>query len=595
MTTEPTASLDAPADVPGFHLDARVAKAFGRFAGGFWTGATARRAWLLTAGLATSLILSTYITVQMNHWNRWFFDALEKKDVATVSQAVLVFFLIVAAMAAIGVGIVLTRETLQVRWRQWLVERLLDTWLGQQRFYHLNASGTEPPNPEYRISDDTRWATEILVDLGIGLLSAVTGGIAFIAILWTVGGSYSIGGFTIPGYMVWLALAYGITASLLMAWVGRPLVGRVGAKNEAEGYFRFAMMRLRDNAESIALMGGGPNERAILSRFYDGVVGRWLRIVRSHGHVTWITNMSGPMIPIIPLLFAAPKYLAGDLSLGQVTQLAAAFVQVQIAISWVVDNYNRIAEWYASARRVMDIVDASAAIDPAIASAAGAIAPYRGTDDVSLTEIVVRDGQGQTLLEVPALTVKRGELVHIAGDSGTGKSTLVRLIAGLATPAEGRVGRPHNARVATVPAKAYIPLGTLEDVLAYPFATALIDLEKARQALDVVGLPSLAPRLLEQARWDQVLSAGERQRLVVARLMLQMPDIIVLDDALSALEETAQVSLIKALRRTLPDANLLFLGQRAAPSSVGARQLYLKRGVSGACSLVSAKQDPALV
>ncbi len=276
MTADATPHADVSADAPGFHLDARVAKAFGRFAGGFWTGATARRAWLLTAGLAASLILSTYITVQMNHWNRWFFDALEKKDVATVKQAVLVFFVIVAAMAAIGVGIVLTRETLQVRWREWLVERLLDTWLDRQRFYHLNASGTEPPNPEYRISDDTRWATEILVDLGIGLLSAVAGGIAFIAILWSVGGAFTIGGVTIPGYMVWLALAYGITASLLMAWVGRPLVGRVGTKNEAEGYFRFAMMRLRDNAESIALMSGGGSERAILSRFYDSVVGRWL-------------------------------------------------------------------------------------------------------------------------------------------------------------------------------------------------------------------------------------------------------------------------------------------------------------------------------
>ncbi len=595
MTADSPASPEAPVDVPGFHLDARVAKAFGRFSGGFWTGATARRAWLLTGGLAASLILSTYITVQMNHWNRWFFDALEKKDVATVKQAVLVFFLIVAAMAAIGVGIVLTRETLQVRWRQWLVERLLDTWLGQQRFYHLNASGTEPPNPEYRISDDTRWATEILVDLGIGLLSAVSGGIAFIAILWTVGGSYSIGGFNVPGYMVWLALAYGITASLLMAWVGRPLVGRVGSKNEAEGYFRFAMMRLRENAESIALMGGGGSERAILSRFYDGVVGRWLRIVRSHGHVTWITNMSGPMIPIIPLLFAAPKYLAGDLSLGQVTQLAAAFVQVQIAISWVVDNYNRIAEWYASARRVMDIVSAAERIDPSVNSALGSVSLYRGTDEVTLTDIVVRDGQGQTLLEVPSLRIERGELVHIAGDSGTGKSTLVRLIAGLASPAEGRVGRPALGRVATVPAKAYIPLGSLEDVLAYPFATALVDRDAARHALQAVGLNGLAPRLLEQARWDQVLSAGERQRLVVARLLVQKPDIIVLDDALSALEETAQVSLIGALRRALPDANLLLLGQRPAPQTVGARQLYLQRGPSGARVIVSAHQDPALV
>ena len=289
----------------------------------------------------------------MNHWNRWFFDSLEARDVAAVTSSVAVFALIIAAMAAVGVGIVLTRETLQVRWRAWVVEQLVARWLGNRRFYHLNVTGKEPPNPEYRISDDTRWATEPLVDLGIGLVLAVAGAAAFISILWTVGGSITLNlgsgsTFTIPAYMVWVALAYGVIASGLMLWVGAPLVGYVGRKNEAEGYFRFGMMRVRDNAESVALMNGARYEQAILGRFYETVVARWMAIVWRHGHLTWITNSVGPMKPIVPLLFAAPKYLSGDLTLGQVTQLAAAFIEVQIAISWVVDNYNRVAEWYAS-------------------------------------------------------------------------------------------------------------------------------------------------------------------------------------------------------------------------------------------------------
>ena len=312
----------------------------------------------------------------MNHWNRWFFDSLEARDVEAVTSSVFVFALIIATMAAIGVGIVLTRETLQVRWRAWLVEQLVGRWLGNQRFYHLNVTGKEPPNPEYRISDDTRWATEPLVDLGIGL-RARRGGCGRLhhhpvdrrrldhlrSRRW--------GPITIPAYMVWVALAYGIIASGLMLWVGAPLVGYVGRKNEAEGYFRFGMMRIRDNAESVALMNGARYEQAMLGRFYETVVARWMAIVWQHGHLTWITNSSGPMIPVIPLLFAAPKYLAGELTLGQVTQLAAAFVQVQIAISWVVDNYNRVAEWYASARRVMDIVTACDAIDGEIPVQAG--------------------------------------------------------------------------------------------------------------------------------------------------------------------------------------------------------------------------------
>ena len=314
--------FEAP-DAPGFKLDPRVVGAFWRFAGGFWLGTTRFTAWALTLGLACFLVLSTAATVAMNHWNRWFFDSLEARDVGSVTNSIGVFALIVLAMAAIGVGIVLVRETLQVRWRAWLVRRLVDRWLSNRRFYHLNVTGKEPPNPEYRISDDTRWATEPLVDLGIGLVLAVVSAAAFISILWSVGGSITFdpgtGPITIPAYMVWVALAYGTIASGLMLWVGSPLVGFVGRKNEAEGYFRFGMMRIRDNAETVALMNGAPYEQAVLERFYRTVVARWMAIVWQHGHLTWITNASGPMIPVVPLLFAAPKYLAGELTLGQVT------------------------------------------------------------------------------------------------------------------------------------------------------------------------------------------------------------------------------------------------------------------------------------
>lgn len=564
-------------DVPGFHLEPRVAKAFLRLSGSFWTGPTAKRAWLLTIGLAASLVASTYITVQMNHWNRWFFDALEKKDIVAVKSAILVFFGIIAIMAAIGVAIVITRETLQVRWREWLVKQLLATWLGEQRFYHLNVTGREPPNPEYRISDDTRWATEMLVDLGIGLVSAVIGGLAFIAILWSVGGSLAIGGFIVPGYMVWLALAYGIVASALMAYVGKPLVGRVGTKNEAEGYFRFAMMRLRENAESVAVLGGGAREKQSLIHLYDSIVARWLRIVKSHGHVTWITNASGPMIPIIPLVFAAPKYLAGDLTLGQVTQLAAAFIQVQIAISWVVDNYNRIAEWYASARRVMDIVDAAA--DVPVLTRADVLTS--ATDAaLRIDALEVHDRDGHALLTVEALTVRPGETVHIAGPSGSGKSTLARVLGGLIKPAAGSIAAPSGAAILVTPQKGYIMLGTLAENLDYPGGTrGSLSYEAA---LSAAGLGHLAPRIHEPARWDQLLSAGERQRLGVARIMAHAPAIVVLDDAVSALDEVSQANLLSVVRGELPDAIIISVSQRDAPPTLHARRYALKTSRSGA-------------
>ena len=572
-------------DAPGFKLDPRVVGAFGRFAGGFWRGATAFRAWALTLGLAAFLILSTAATVALNHWNRWFFDSLEARDVGGLTHAVLVFAVIIGFMAAIGVGIVLTRETLQVDWRAWIVKHLVDRWLSRQRFYHLNVTGKEPPNPEYRISDDTRWATEPLVDLGIGLVLAVVGAAAFISILWTVGGSYtlelgSLGPVTIPAYMVIAALAYGIIASGLMMWVGAPLVGFVGRKNEAEGYFRFAMMRIRDNAESVALMNGARYEQAVLGRFYETVVARWKAIVWQHGHLTWITNASGPMIPIVPLLFVAPKYISGELTLGQVTQLAAAFIQVQIAISWVVDNYNRVAEWYASARRVMDIVDACDAIDPQIEATSPT--PTRPTAaqgaTLRLSDFEIGDGTGRPLLSGADLSAGPGEAVHVHGDSSTGKSTLVRVLAGLWPVARGGLTLPDRSEVMITPQKSYLPLGSLKGALLYPNPTLQMSDDRLRAALDKVDLGALGGRLDEVARWDQVLSNGERQRLAMARLLIHEPRVIILDDALSALDESAQAAILARLRSELPDATIVSLAQRPAPAGVHDRQLVLERG-----------------
>ena len=576
-------------DAPGFKLDPRVVGAFGRFAGGFWRGFTAWRAWALTIGLAACLILSTGATVALNHWNRWFFDSLEARDVEQLTQAVLVFALIIAAMAAIGVGIVLARETLQVEWRAWIVTHLVGRWLARQRFYHLNVTGREPPNPEYRISDDTRWATEPLVDLGIGLVLAVVGAAAFISILWSVGGSYTLdlgsaGTLTIPAYMVILALAYGALASGLTLWVGAPLVGYVGRKNEAEGYFRFAMMRIRDNAESVALMNGARYEQAVLGRFYGTVVARWMAIVWQHGHLTWITNASGPMIPIIPLLFAAPKYISGELTLGQVTQLAAAFVQVQIAISWVVDNYNRVAEWYASARRVMDIVDACDAIDTHIDGIAPPPMRPAGQHEpaVRLSDFEIGDGTGRPLLSGAELSAAPGEAVHVHGASSTGKSVLVRVLAGLWPSARGSLTLPQCTEVMITPQRSYLPLGSIKGALLYPNPDLQVPDDRLQSALAKVDLTSLAARLDEVARWDQVLSNGERQRLAIARLLVHRPRVIILDDALSALEESVQAALLTRLRAELPEASIVSLAQRPAPAGVHDRQLVLERRAESA-------------
>jgi putative ATP-binding cassette transporter len=306
-------------------------------------------------------------------------------------------------------------------------------------------------------------------------------------------------------------------------------------------------------------------------------------MVWRHGRLTWITNASGPMIQfqIVPLLFAAPKYLSGDLTLGQVTQLAFAFVQVQLAISWVVDNFNRIAEWYASARRVMDIVTACDAIDGEIPAPASAPRTAGGAV-VSLDGVAVNDGNGRQLISSASLAARSGEAVHISGESSTGKSVLVRVLAGLWPCARGGVTAPDTGCVMIVPQKSYLPLGSLKGALLYPEPDLAVGDDTLAAALARVGLGALALRLDEVARWDQVLANGERQRLAVARLLLHKPQVVVLDDALSALEDEAQEALLARIKSDLPGTVLISVAQRPAPDGRHDRQLVLQRNSEGA-------------
>ena len=350
--SEPTCTAEA---APASGFDWGIAHQFNQITGGFWRGASARVAWFYTIGLAGFLILKLLVDVAVNRWNRWFFDALEHRDAIEAGRAAFVFALLIVCVAAVGVGIVRTRETLQVRWREWCTAKLLDMWIGGQRFFRMTRAQGGIANPEYRISDDVRLATEPLTDFAIGMFTALLAAATFVSILWSVGGALtlSIGGgtITIPAFMVIGAIVYGVTMSCLVPIAGRHLSAFTALRNESEARFRAETIQLRESAESIALTRAENHVREQLKATYAALVNIWLRLVRQHGHVTWVMNANTALIPIVPLLIAMPKYMAGQLSLGEMVQLASAFAQVQYAIGWLTDNYWRLAEWFASDRK----------------------------------------------------------------------------------------------------------------------------------------------------------------------------------------------------------------------------------------------------
>jgi len=335
-------------------------------AGGYWKGPTARFAWWLT--IITIVLVVSNITVQygVNRWNAFFFNALEKKQSDVVLSAIGLFAALAVASSAVAVFQLLARVKLQVYWRQWLTERLAARWLADQRFYRLTIVAPDLDAPEFRIAEDARVATEPVVDFGTGIMNAVLTAIVFFGVLWTVGGTATVFGVEIPGFMVLAAILYSGIMSGSMVLFGRPLINRIEEKNAAEAQLRIELGRVRENAESIALIGGEADETRALRATLQALVDAWMRQLRQVARMTWLMGSNWAVAPIFPLLLEAPNYLSGHLTLGSLMQTAAAFVQVQVALNWLFDNYPRIAEWLASARRVTGLWAAFGRLDASV-------------------------------------------------------------------------------------------------------------------------------------------------------------------------------------------------------------------------------------
>lgn len=562
--------------------------AFFRVALRFWAGYSARRAWVLTVVVLVFAFAQIASQVGMNGWNRLFFDALEKRDMGAVITAIGLLPLLIAALSLTMSGLVVSRMLLQVRWREWLTNRLAGWWIADQRYYRLGFLDTENTAPEFRIAEDVRIATEPLVEFAIGLISALVTALTFATILWTVAGSitFEIAGrtFFIPAYMAIAAVLYAIIASAAAYFVGRALVGRIAEKNETEARFRAEMTRLRENAESIALIKGDADERDSVRDTYLNVVAAWLAVVRRQGFIALVLNTNGALFPIVPLLLAAPKYLSGDLSLGAVMQVAAAFSAVQAALIWFVDNFVRLSEWYASVVRVDELAETLEEVDIGTIMEADQKIELGESDDdtIHIDNLSLAHRNGRLVIDDASITIAPGEKVLIAGESGTGKSTLIRALAGLWPWGSGHILFPKGIQYAFVPQKPYVPRGTLRGALLYPDTEGEVPDDTIVAAMERCGLGYMIKRLDEEDDWDRVLSGGERQRIAFCRLLIQKPAIIIMDEATAALDEGSEQSLLGLFKDELKDSTLISVGHRPGLEEFHERKIVLVRRPAGA-------------
>ncbi|WP_316183680.1 ABC transporter ATP-binding protein/permease [Bradyrhizobium sp. SZCCHNRI1009] len=556
---------------------------------GYWGRSGDRLAWAFTVGLLVLIVATVAFQYGINVWNRSIFDAIEKRDSATVFHLTAIFFPLAIGSVILGVAQVYARMAIQRRWRAWLTNSVITRWLTSGRYYQLNLVSGDHKNPEYRIAEDLRVATDSPVDFIAGVTSALLSAATFIVVLWTIGGALTLHlgatEITIPGFLVIAAIVYAAIASGSIMTIGRRFVQVSEDKNQAEADFRYTLTRVRENGESIALLGGETEERAGIDRTFGNVLQQWARLAGQHMRTTLVSQGSSLIAPVVPLLLCAPKFLDGSMTLGQVMQAASAFTIVQTAFGWLVDNYPRLADWNACARRIASLMMSLDALERAErGDGIGRIkrGETAGEAMLSLNDLQVTLDDGTAVVGETEVVVDPGERLLVAGESGTGKSTLVRAIAGLWPWGGGSIDFHPDRRLFMLPQRPYVPSGSLRRAVAYPGAAEDWSVAQVGEALHKVGLDHLKDKIEEEAPWDQTLSGGEKQRLAFARLLLHSPDIVVLDEATSALDEKSQDKMMEMVTSELPKATIVSVAHRVELEAFHSRKIVLERRKGGA-------------
>jgi putative ATP-binding cassette transporter len=564
---------------------------FWQSAAGFWRGKGSRVSRMLTLAILLTIVFNLAAAYGMNVWSRAIFDSLEKHDASRVLFLSLIYFPLLAFSVCLMAMQVYARMTTQRRWRYWLTHHLLDRWLKNGRYYQLNLVTGDHKNPEYRIADDVRLATEAPVEFATGVTTAILSAATFIAVLWTIGGSlsFNLAGteITIPGFLVVAAVVYAVVASSSMLIIGRRFITVSEAKNQSEAEYRYVLTRLSENGESIAVLDGEEHEREAVSESLGTVLRRWRDICFQTMRTTIISQTSSYIAPVLPIILCAPKFLAGTMTLGEVMQAASAFTIVQGAFNWLVDNYPRLADWTASARRVASFMVSLDALERAEnGEGVGRIERSEMADPAGnalrLKDLSVTLDDGTAVVKDAEVAIAPGERVLVAGESGTGKSTLVRAVAGLWPWGRGSVEIASGARMMLMPQRSYMPVGSLRKAATYPEPPESKDEAEISKTLKLVGLGHLVQRLDEEGPWDQTLSGGEKQRLAFARIFLHRPDIVVLDEATSALDPDSQDKLMAMLTEQLAGTTVLSVGHRPELEAFHSRKIVLERRRGGA-------------
>lgn len=530
----------------------------------YWTSQERWTALALIVGIVVLNLFQVYLSIWLNEWRGIFFDALQNYDKPVFVHQLWRFSAFAAVALATGLLTFYWTQLLQIRWRRWMTERYIDGWLERKAYYRMQIEGSETDNPDQRIADDLRLFTGQVLNLSIGLLSSVVTFVSFISILWALSGPLTIplgtyGSITIPGYAAIGAILYAGLGTWATVKLGRPLIGLTFNQQRYEADFRYSLVRLRENSESIAFYKGEEHEARVLNGRFSNVYRNFIALLIRQIKLNVLNSTYSQIALIVPYIVAAPKYFGKAIQFGGVQQIATAFDQVQTSLSFIVNSYSDIAELQAVMIRLTQFEHRAAAAraeTPAID-----IAQSEG-GGLTVSDLDLALPNGSMLKRGININVPKGARMLVMGETGAGKSTLLRAISGLWPFGRGRIVSSAK-RPLFLPQKPYIPLGTLREALLYPYKPADVTDLVLIGALNAVGLGSLAQELNREDKWAQRLSVGEQQRLAFARVLIHKPDMIFLDESTSALDETSEAELYHLIESLPERPTVISVGHRS--------------------------------
>ncbi|WP_277963814.1 ABC transporter ATP-binding protein/permease [Pseudomonas sp. RIT-To-2] len=538
----------------------------------YWKSEEKGKAWSLLVTIIVLSLASVAMSVWFNSWNRDMYNSLQEKHYEQFIQLILYFCGMAAVYIAMGVTRIYLTQMLTIRWRRWLTEKHFDKWLAHKSYYRLEQQGATD-NPDQRLSEDLRSFTSDTLSIGLGLISNIVNLVSFSVILWGISGTIELFGISIPGYMFWAAFLYALAGSLITHLLGRRLIGLSNNQQRFEADLRFGLIRVRENAETIALLDGEQVENQRLGARFSQIWHNYWDIMRVQKRMNIFTNGYAQIANIFPIVVASPRYFSGAIELGVLMQVADAFGSVQGSLSWFINAYTDLATWRATCDRLLSFRQA---MDDNEQRAPGVEVKRHG-NQLHIKDLDLTLGNGRQLLQGAGLEVAAGDRVLLSGRSGSGKSTLLRAMGNLLTQGQGRIDMPEG-RTMFMPQKPYLPIGSLREALSYPQPGDVYPQARYEHVLHLCRLPQLIERLDEPAHWQSLLSPGEQQRVAFARALLYAPQWLYLDEATSAMDEEDEASLYQALIDELPGLTLISVGHRSSLKRFHSRHIRLEGG-----------------